>query len=32
MPLPIPEKNEEQNKFIGRCAGILVEEFPDKKE
>lgn len=32
MPLPTPNKNEEQSAFIGRCSGILNEEFPDNKQ
>lgn len=32
MPIPNPEKGEEQKAFIGRCNRILNEEFPDVKQ
>jgi len=32
MPLPIPNKDEEQNTFIGRCSSVLKDEFPEQKQ
>ncbi|MHA1383233.1 MAG: DUF6582 domain-containing protein [Candidatus Helarchaeota archaeon] len=34
MPLPIPHKGEEQNKFISRCMSdeTMKREFPDQKQ
>jgi len=32
MPIPMPNENEEQNTFIGRCTGIIKGEFPDNKQ
>jgi hypothetical protein len=29
MPIPIPNKGEDQNKFIGRCINAIKEEFND---
>jgi len=34
MPLPSPNKDEEQKSFVSRCIGTdsVVEEFPDQKQ
>ena len=34
MPIPTPNKNEEQKTFINRCAGMdsVVKEFPDQTQ
>lgn len=34
MPLPSPQKNEEQKPFVSRCVGndSVVKEFPDQQQ
>jgi len=32
MPIPTPEKNEEQSVFIGRCNSILNNEYSNSKQ
>jgi hypothetical protein len=32
MPLPIPKKNETQQKFIARCSKIVYDEMTDKQK
>jgi len=34
MPLPVPRKGEEQNKFISRCMSnsVMKREYPDQKQ
>ncbi len=32
MPLPTVKKDEKEDEFIGRCMGILKEEFPDNDQ
>lgn len=34
MPLPTPNKNESQDKFIQRCMGndTMLNEYPDEKQ
>lgn len=34
MPLPVPEKNEDKQRFIQRCMSddVIKQEFPDQKQ
>lgn len=34
MPLPSPQKDEDQSKFISRCAGdeTMNKDYPDTKQ
>jgi hypothetical protein len=31
FPIPSPEKNEEQDKYISRCISSIVDEYGQEK-